>query len=198
MLQFLTSKSDKYSIAEEAQMAIEGGCQWIQVTESIPSNQSLKEVLTELMPLCEENGTFLVVESNIELVNEMRIHGVLLKKTDIKPTEARELLGPHAIIGLEVESPEDVVPLKGVDLDYISIEYDGEKSLPLIQSIINATPEGVFTIHFVAKGEFTTEEFNKLKDLGINGFAVSKQIIDTEDPVATTKEIIENLTGLSQ
>lgn len=195
MLQFLTSKSDRYTIAEEAQMAIEGGCQWVQVTNSLPSNLSLKEVLTELMPLCEENGTFLMVESNVELVNEMRIHGVLLKKTDISPVEVRELLGPHAVIGLEVGSPEDVAPLKGVDIDYILMEYEGEKSLPLIRSIIEATPEGVFTIHFVAKGEFTPEEFKTLKDIGINGFAVSKQITDADDPVATTKEIIENLTG---
>ena len=31
MLQFITNASDKYSIAEEVQMAIEGGCKWIQL-----------------------------------------------------------------------------------------------------------------------------------------------------------------------
>lgn len=80
MLQFITSTSDKYSIAEEAQMAIEGGCLWIQVSQSLPDGVTQKEVLQELQPVCEENEVFLMADSDVELAKEMRIHGVHLKK----------------------------------------------------------------------------------------------------------------------
>ena len=62
MLQFITSKSDKYSIKEEVQMAIEGGCLWIQVSKSLPNGVTQKDIIDELRPICEEKETFLLVD----------------------------------------------------------------------------------------------------------------------------------------
>ena len=42
MLQFITHPSEKYSIAEEVQMAIEGGCRWIQLRMKDASDEEVR------------------------------------------------------------------------------------------------------------------------------------------------------------
>lgn len=193
MLQFITSKSDKYSIAEEAQMVIEGGCQWIQVSNSLPEGTTLKETLQELKPVCEENEVFLVVDSDVELAQELRIHGVHLKKSDMKPAEARELLGPHAVIGVDADSAADIIALKGLDIDYAVVDYNDGSSSEAIRKIIDEVRSAGVEIHIVAKGIIPLSELPLLRQAGVNGFALSQQIIGAADPVAATAEILNAL-----
>lgn len=193
MLQFITSKSDKYSIAEEAQMVIEGGCQWIQVSNSLPEGTTLKETLQELKPVCEENEVFLVVDSDVELAQELRIHGVHLKKSDMKPAEARELLGPHAVIGVDADSAADIIALKGLDIDYAVVDYNDGSSSEAICKIIEEVRSAGIEIHIVAKGIIPLSELPLLRQAGVNGFALSQQIIGASDPVAATAEILNAL-----
>lgn len=193
MLQFITSKSDKYSIAEEAQMVIEGGCQWIQVSNSLPEGTTLKETLQELKPVCEENEVFLVVDSDVELAQELRIHGVHLKKSDMKPAEARELLGPHAVIGVDADSAADIIALKGLDIDYAVVDYNDGSSSEAIRKIIDEVRSAGVEIHIVAKGIIPLSELPLLRQAGVNGFALSQQIVGAADPVAATAEILNAL-----
>lgn len=194
MLQFITSTSDKYSIAEEAQMAIEGGCLWIQVSQSLPDGVTQKEVLQELQPVCEENEVFLMADSDVELAKEMRIHGVHLKKNDMKPAEARELLGPHAVIGVDADTAADIIALRGLDIDYAVLDFDDRHGIPAIREIINDVRKEGVEIHIVARGRFALPEFSELKQAGVNGFAVSRQITDAPDPVAATAEILDAIS----
>lgn len=193
MLQFITSISDKYSIAEEAQMAIEGGCQWIQVSKSLPDGTTQKDILQEIQPLCEENGVFLMVDSDVELAKEMRIHGVHLKKSDMKPADAREALGPHAVIGVDVDSASDIMALKGLDMDYVVLDFDNGHSIDSIKSIIEEVHKNGFEIHIVVKGSFEMSDLHSLQQAGVNGFAISGQIIDAPDPVTATAGILKEL-----
>lgn len=194
MLQFITSTSDKYSIAEEAQMAIEGGCLWIQVSQSLPDGITQKEVLLELQPVCEENEVFLMADSDVELAKEMRIHGVHLKKNDMEPAEARELLGPHAVIGIDADTAADIIALRGLDIDYAVLDFDDRHGIPAIRKIIDEVRKEGVEIHIVARGRFALSDFSELKQAGVNGFAVSRQITDTSDPVAATAEILDAIS----
>lgn len=194
MLQFITSTSDKYSIAEEAQMAIEGGCLWIQVSQSLPDGVTQKEVLQELQPVCEENEVFLMADSDVELAKEMRIHGVHLKKDDMKPAEARELLGPHAVIGVDADTAADIIALRGLDIDYAVLDFDDRHGIPTIREIVNEVRKEKVEIHIVVRGRFSHSEFSELKQAGVNGFAVSRQISDAPDPVAATAEILDAIS----
>lgn len=193
MLQFVTHKSDKFTIAEEAQMVIEGGCMWIQLSNSLPDGVTLKDALEELRPLCEENDCFLIVESDIDLAKDMRVHGVHLSKNDISPALAREELGPHAVIGVDVDSAEDILDLKGKDIDYAVLEYNNESSVDKITQIVRKIQADGFEIHIVVRGDIEISVMQELQKIGVNGFALSKQIIDSIDPVKETTIILDAL-----
>lgn len=193
MLQFLTSASNKYTIAEEARMALEGGCRWIQVTKSLPAGVTMKDVLMELTPLCRENEAFLMIDSDVELANEMRVHGVHLGKNDMKPAEARELLGPHAVIGVDAGSADDILALRGLDIDYAVIEYGTKHDVDNIRSIIKEIRANGMEIHIVARGDLQAPAIMELKQAGISGFALSGPIINSADPVTATADILNLL-----
>ena len=65
MLQFITHQSDRFSIPEEAQMAIEGGCRWIQLRMKDASDDEVRAVANEIIPLCKENDTFLIIDDRV-------------------------------------------------------------------------------------------------------------------------------------
>ena len=92
MLQFITNPSDRWSIAEEVRMAIEGGCRWIQLRMKDASDEDVRRTALELIPLCRDHDTFLIIDDRVELVNELRVSGVHLGRGDMDPMEARELL----------------------------------------------------------------------------------------------------------
>lgn len=193
MLQFITYASDRYTIAEEAQMAIEGGCRWIQVSKSLPEGLTQKEAVEGLMQLCQENDTFLVIDSDVALANEMRVHGVHLGKSDMKPAEAREMLGPHAVIGVDVDSAADILSLRGLDMDYAVIEYGPQHSMENIRDIINQVHDDGFEIHIVVRGDLDLQAITDLRQAGVSGIAMSKTIMEAVDPVSKTSEILSAL-----
>ena len=203
MLQFITHPSDKYTIAEEAQMAIEGGCHWIQLRMKNATDDEVRNVAMELIPLCQETDTFLVIDDRVELVNELKVSGVHLGKEDMPAREARELLGPHAIIGVTANTIDDLLALRGLDVDYVGLGplrhtttkerlasvlgYEGYRDI-----VAQARAAGI-ELPIVAIGGITTDDIEPLMATGVNGMAVSGAIIGASDPVAETSQFINRL-----
>ena len=203
MLQFITHPSDKYTIAEEAQMAIEGGCRWIQLRMKNATDDEVRNVAMELIPLCQETDPFLVIDDRVELVNELKVSGVHLGKEDMPAREARELLGPHAIIGVTANTIDDLLALRGLDVDYVGLGplrhtttkerlasvlgYEGYRDI-----VAQARAAGI-ELPIVAIGGITTDDIEPLMATGVNGMAVSGAIIGASDPVAETSQFINRL-----
>ncbi|MDE7451888.1 MAG: thiamine phosphate synthase [Paramuribaculum sp.] len=203
MLQFITHHSDRYSIAEEAQMAIEGGCRWIQLRMKDASDEEVREVANEIIPLCKENDTFLIIDDRVELVNELRVSGVHLGKEDMDALEARELLGPHAIIGVTANTAEDIIRYKGKDVDYVGLgpvhftttkaKLSPELGIEGVKKVVDQVRAAGVELPIVAVGGITREDIEPLLAAGVNGVAVSGAIINADDPVKYTAELIDRL-----
>lgn len=206
MLQFITHESDKYSIAEEVQMAIEGGCRWIQLRMKEASDEEVREVALSLIPMCRDTDTFLIIDDRVNVVNDLKVSGVHLGKEDMDPLEARELLGPHAIIGVTANTTDDILKYKGKDIDYVGVgpyRYTAtKKNLASIlgiegyRNIVAEVRDAGMEIPIVAVGGITLDDVESLMQTGINGIAVSGAIINAEDPMLYTSSIMEKLMGI--
>ncbi len=204
MLQFITNPSDLYSIPEEVQMALEGGCRWIQLRMKEATDEEIREVATEIIPLCRENHAFLVIDDRVELARDLGVHGVHLGKNDMPPAQARELLGPEAIIGVTANTAADIIALRGLDVDYVGLgpfRYTTTKSnlspvlgLDGYRSIVTEVRAAGITLPLVAIGGITADDLSALMDTGVNGVAVSGAIITAHDPVEYTRKCLEILT----
>lgn len=203
MLQFITHPSEHYSIAEEAQMAIEGGCRWIQLRIKDASDDEVRQVAMEIIPMCRETETFLIIDDRVELVNELKVSGVHLGKNDMDPLEAREILGPHAIIGITANTAEDIIRYKGKDVDYVGLgpfrHTTTKKNLsPVLgiegyASVVSQVRQAGVELPIVAIGGITIDDIDAIMATGVNGIAVSGAIINAPDPVEHTNHIMQKL-----
>lgn len=203
MLQFITHPSDRYTIPEEVQMAIEGGCKWIQLRMKDATYDEMKSTALEIIPICGENDIILVIDDNVELVNELRVHGVHLGKNDMDPRKAREILGPHAIIGVTANTADDILSFRGIDVDYVGVgpfrHTTTKKNLaPVIgldgyKDIVAKVTAAGNKLPLVAIGGITLEDVTGIMATGVQGIAVSGSIINAPDPVRYTTQLLNAL-----
>ena len=203
MLQFITNPSDRYSLLEEAQMAIEGGCRWIQLRMKDATDDEVRQVALELIPLCKENDTFLIIDDRVELVNELKVSGVHLGKDDMDPLEARELLGPHAIIGVTANTAEDIIRFKGKDVDYVGLgpvhftttkkKLAPELGYEGVKSVMDSIRAAGVELPVVAIGGIKKEDIKPLKEAGVNGVAVSGSLIGAQNSVEYSAQLLQLL-----
>lgn len=203
MLQFITHPSKRFTIPEEVQMALEGGCRWIQLRMKDAPIEEIKETALEIMPMCQESQAFFVLDDHVELTAELKIHGVHLGKNDMPPAEARELLGPEAVIGVTANTAVDIMKYKGLDVDYVGLgpfQYTTTKAnlAPIIgvdgyKRIVDEVRAAEIALPIVAIGGIDIEHIPAIMATGVNGVAMSGAIINADDPVEYTSRVIQLL-----
>lgn len=203
MLQFITHPSPRFSITEEVRLVLEGGCKWIQLRMKDASYDEMRATALEIIPLCKENDAIMVIDDNVRLTDELRVHGVHLGKNDMPPRQAREELGPHAIIGVTANTAEDILAMRGIDVDSVGLgpfRFTTTKSAlsPVIgldgyRDIMSAIRNAGSELPVVAIGGITLDDIDPLMETGINGVAMSGAIINAPDPKEYTAKVIEAL-----
>lgn len=195
MLQYITDNdNERFSIEEQCQMFIEGGGAWIQLSDHGLSDERICELSVELIPLCKETSTILMLENRIELAKELGLHGVHLGRgIEIPPRTVREDLGAEAIIGVEVASPQAILALKGRDIDYVTLAPG--MSLDQYAEIIAIATEGGNTMPVVLTGDYHIDDSTKVLATGASGVAVCRCIADADDPVSYTEQFISSLNA---
>ena len=193
MLQFITHKSDRFSYAEQVKMVIEGGCRWVQLNMENATDDEFKKVAEEITPLCQETDTILVFDGRVELTMDMKVHGVHLHRTNMPAGQAREFLGAAAIIGVTVNTATEIMATRGLDVDYVTLACD--LTTNDYKRIVNEVRIAGIELPIVAAGDISIQEIPQLLSDGVNGIALSKSIVDAENPVAFTREVISVLYG---
>ena len=189
MLQFITQPPHLFSIAEQCQMVIEGGCAWIQLHLPEADERTLRDELAELKPLCQESGTFLMLENNAHLAKEFGLHGVhFTELDDFDPVRVREELGPEAIIGVETSKPSFILELQNSDIDYVTLPSFLDEGK--IKEIIAEARNIGCTIPIVVSGNIGIDDVPKLLSLGASGICTGKKILESANPVRYTEELI--------
>lgn len=190
MLQFIAEYNERYSIAETVQMAIEGGCRWIELHMPQSDDSEIREVAAELIPLCRESGVFLTIEDRPELARELGLHGVVMTSLKTTAHKFREDLGPEAIIGLRVATTPAVVAIQNADIDYVTLPPDMPVSA--IAQFMEELKSTDITTPVVATGDINLENAAAYMATGISGVATAAPAY-AKDPVEYTTRLIEAL-----
>ncbi len=203
MLQFITHPSERYSIAEEVKMVIEGGCRWVQLRMKNATDEEVKQAAEEIIPLCQETDTILVIDDRVNVTMDTKVHGVHLGKNDMPAAEAREFLGAGAIIGVTANTADDIIAYRKIDVDYVGLgpfrfTATKEKLSPTLgldgyRSVMAEIRNAGIELPVVAIGGITLEDIDGIMATGVNGVAMSGAIINAENPVEYTKQVIAKL-----
>lgn len=201
MLQFITYPDSPLSPSEQIKTAIKGGCKWVQINLPKASDEEIKKVVEEVKPLCEEKGVFLIMAHNVELAKECNVGGVEVGKDDMPPSKARMILGPAAVVGVQVNTLSDILAVSQLDIDYYTIspfraEEDSEMpalGIEGVRKLCFEMEEKEVNIPHVAAGGIKLEDTLMLIEAGVNGIAVGKAIACADDPEKETEKFVAAL-----
>lgn len=206
MLQFITNESSRVTPARQIIEAIEGGCRWIQIRLKNSSDEDIRNLFFEIRDKAKETLTTIIINDRVELAKSLAsegVAGVHLGLEDMPAAEAREKLGPDAIIGVTAHSFDEVKSYKGLDVDYIGVgpfaHTETKKDLaPVIglegvAQIAALAKDAGIDLPIVAVGGIKLEDVKPLLEVGANGVAVSGAIANAEDIAGQTRLFISQL-----
>lgn len=203
MLQFITNTKCSMSVTEQIKTVLEGGCRWIQIRMKDASDDDIRQVVKEVKPLCDKAEAFLLIDDRVELATELNVSGVHVGKTDMHPSKARLAVGPGAVVGVTANTIDDIVAVRSLDIDYIGLgpfrnTVTKENLAPIlgtdgIKAIISEMKQKQIEIPIVAIGGICLEDTRAIMETGVNGIAVSGSIVNSTNPLETTRRFVEIL-----
>lgn len=200
MLQFITHTNASFDYLSGAEQVLQGGGKWIQLRMKDAHKEDIISTGKALKSLCVQYGATLIIDDHVDLVNEIHAHGVHLGKMDIKPSEARKILGDKAIIGGTANEFDDIQNLVAQGVDYIGLgpfRFTSTKKVlsPMIglegyEEIIKQCKAHNITTPIVAIGGITIDDIKSILNTGINGIALSGSILNAACPKEETRTIL--------
>ena len=199
-LQYLTQDLEERSHVEQAQLACEAGCKWIQYRCLTKTDEKLLEEIHQIASVCDDWGATLIVTNHIHLLHQADIQGVHIEDMGADFKSIREKIGPDKTLGASANNFEDIKRAAETGIvDYIGCgpfsltdtkpsEYDllGKDGYRHIKErLVQANIQ----IPILAVGGVKSEDVDKLMQTGVYGIAVSSAVNKAADPVRAFKEI---------
>ena len=200
MVQFISHYSERYSYLDSIQLALEGGCRWIQLRMKDATDDEVRPIAIEAQKLCRHYNATFIIDDRVALVRELGADGVHLGKNDMPIREARQILGPDFIIGGTANTFEDAKAHYEASADYIGcgpfrFTTTKQKLAPVLgldgyRHIIQQMRAANINIPVVAIGGITQADIPDILQTGITGIALSGTVLRADDPIAEMKHII--------
>lgn len=206
MIQFITHTNDRYDYLDGVQMALEGGCRWIQLRMKDASEEEVLKTAKSTRKLCRQYDAVFLLDDYVELVERSGADGVHLGKNDMPIDEARRLLGKDKIIGGTANTFEDVKRIYSAGADYIGcgpfrFTTTKKKLSPILgldgySHIIEQMTAYGINIPVIAIGGILLQDVSDIMQTGVSGVAISGAILNAnndDNPVTTMKRFINEL-----
>lgn len=204
MVQFISHYTEKNSYLDSIQLALEGGCRWIQLRMKDASDQELLDTAKQAFDLCQKYGATFIIDDNVLAAKQVGAHGVHLGKNDMPINEARKILGPNAIIGGTANTFDDICAHVAAGANYIGCGpfrfTSTKKNLsPILglegyHNLISECKNADFSLPIVAIGGITADDIPSIMQTGISGIAISSEVLRANNPVEKMQQIIKQVT----
>ncbi|HEY2719122.1 MAG TPA: thiamine phosphate synthase, partial [Solirubrobacteraceae bacterium] len=96
------------ALSEVLHPAIAGGVEVVQLRDKQLGDEELVAVAHAAHALCERLGALLIVNDRPQVARESGADGLHVGQDDMPVAEARELLGPDALIGVSTHAPAEI------------------------------------------------------------------------------------------
>ncbi len=188
------------TVEEVVRLAAEGGAVAVQLREKdLPTRPFVEEAL-RIRNLLDFFGIPLIINDRLDVALAVGAAGLHVGQDDMPYEVARRILGPKAVIGLSVETWEDVERAEGLDADYLGI------------SPVFATPtktdtkepwgiEGLERIRaysrhpLVAIGGLNAGNAGTVVRAGADAVAVVSAVCAAEDPREASRDLARIIAG---
>ena len=109
------------SLEEVVVHAVKGGVAYVQLREKEISTRSFLEEAGKVKKLLKPYKVPLIINDRVDIALACNAEGVHIGQDDMPYEIVRKLMGTKAIIGLSVETWEDVLASQELDVNYIGV-----------------------------------------------------------------------------
>lgn len=179
------------------QCCAESGITAVQLREKNASYAELLDLGQQIKRILAPFNIPLIINDNVTLAIELNAGGVHLGQSDSCPTSARQRLGAEKIIGLSIDSVENLHAANQLPIDYVGIGAIFPTATKHNVATIWGT-EGLTTLSTLSKhpivaiGGINESNTSNVKRAGAHGIAVIGALHDSVDP----KNTVNNLRHL--
>ncbi len=181
-------------LEDVAHQALVGGAACIQLREKDVSTRFFVEEARKMKNLTARFRVPLIINDRIDVALASEADGVHIGQDDMPYAEARKLMGPEAIIGLSVETWDDVVAAEALDVNYLGVS-------PIFETPTKTDTKGnwgleglarikAYSRHpLVAIGGLNASNAKGAVMAGADCIAVVSAICAASDPLLASREI---------
>ena len=183
-------------LEEVVMQAVKGGVSFVQLREKEISMRFFVEEAGRIKKILEPYKVPLIINDRVDVALACGAEGVHVGQEDMPYELARKLMGQKAIIGLSVETWEDVVASQKLDVSYIGVS-------PVFPTPTKTDTKGAwgleglarikaFSRHpLVAIGGINESNVGDVVKAGADCIAVVSAICSSEHPEAAARRISE-------
>ena len=174
--------------------AVCGGVTAVQVRDKNCPTQEYIDIARRVKSVLQPIGVPLIINDRLDVALAAGADGVHIGQDDMPYSEARRILGPAAIIGLSVESPQQAAEAEGIDVDYLGVSpIFATPTKPDTRSLWGI--EGLRALRsrsrrvLVAIGGLNAENAGAVIEAGADGIAVVSAICSAPAPEEAAREL---------
>jgi thiamine-phosphate pyrophosphorylase len=178
------------SHAEQVKRLIGGGAKMIQLREKRLSPKQFYREAVEAIEIARIAGAKIIINDRVDIALVTKADGVHLGQDDLPPEQARNVLGPEAIIGFSTHNVGQAVQAANKPVDYIAAgpvfaTLTKDKPDPTIGlAELRVISEAVRDIPLVAIGGITAENAQSALDAGADSVAVVSYLMTDPEQIS--------------
>jgi len=186
------------STLEIVQAAVKGGVSAVQLREKGLETRAFYEEGLKISDLLHSSGVPLIVNDRIDLALALDAAGVHLGQEDMPIKIARKILGPNRIIGISVNTPDQIDEKTGSMANYLAVSpvfYTATKTdITKPWGLEGVRKARTMTeLPLVAIGSIKKENTREVIAAGADCVAVVTAIVSADDPEQATRELLEEV-----
>lgn len=193
------AEPDGRELPELLRSAIAGGVGIVQLREKGLPDDQLTSIAHAAHALCERLGALFIVNDRPWVASEAGADGVHVGQEDTSPAEARELLGPDALIGLSTHSPEQIDAVDASVVDYIGVgpihETPTKPGRPAVGLELIRYAAAHAPVPFFAIGGLDAGNLAEALQAGARRACVLRAIAAAEDAEQAARALCDQLHG---
>ncbi|WP_295639279.1 thiamine phosphate synthase [uncultured Mailhella sp.] len=109
------------SLEDVVLAAVRGGTGAVQLREKQASGREFLALARALVAALQPRGIPLIINDRADIALASGAAGLHVGQSDLPPEDARRLMGPDAIVGLSVETREELLAAESLDIDYVGV-----------------------------------------------------------------------------
>lgn len=193
-----TTIQSRFTHAQLAELAIQGGADTVQFRQKIGSTRELVAAASSVQAVCARYDVPLIVNDRADVALAVGAAGAHFGQDDLSIAIGRRILPSEAIIGASARTADEILAAISAGADYIGFG-------PIYQTASKPdaeSPQGLRTLQqmceiaccpIIAIGGITAETAYEVIRAGAHGIAVISAVCGQAQPRSATRRLLDEI-----